>query len=90
MDGPRGIDQPNVAEGLGKVAEVLATLRVDLLGQQADVVDVTVGSLEHLAGLIAPASGGKHVGEPECAKQEGALVTVQPVDTGVSLVALRK
>jgi len=74
MDGPRGVDQPDVAECLGKVTELLAGLRVDLLGEQADVVDVPHGSVEHVAGLTAPTVGGENLGEPECAEQEGALV----------------
>jgi hypothetical protein len=39
-DGPGGVDQADVAEGLGVVADHLHAAGVDLLGQQADVVGV--------------------------------------------------
>jgi hypothetical protein len=58
IDGPRGIDQPDVAECLGKVTQLFPGFRVDLLGEQADVVDVAHGSLEHFAGLTSAARGG--------------------------------
>ena len=38
VDVPLRIDQTDVAEGLGEVAEEFAPLRVDLLSQEAEVV----------------------------------------------------
>src|SRR5689334_20545392 len=37
-DGPRGVDQPDVAERLREVPDHLTSGRVDLLGQRADIV----------------------------------------------------
>ena len=47
-DGPGGVDEPDVAEGLGEVAEQLTGGGVDFLGQQADVVEVGDGTLENV------------------------------------------
>ncbi len=45
-DGPGGVDESDVAEGLGEVAEQLTGGRVDFLGQEADIVGVGDGTLE--------------------------------------------
>jgi len=37
-DGPGGVDEPDVAEGLGEVAGQLTGGRVDFFGQQAGIV----------------------------------------------------
>src|SRR5690242_15001166 len=51
-DRPRRVDEPNVAERLREVAEQLAGRRVDLLGEQPDVVDVRRRPLEDGGGLL--------------------------------------
>src|SRR4051812_39521223 len=50
VDGPGGVDEPDVAERLREVAEQLTAPGVDLLRQQAHVVGVRGGSLECLPG----------------------------------------
>jgi hypothetical protein len=45
-DGPGGVDEPDVGEGLGEVAEQFTGGRVDFLGEQVDVVEVGDGTLE--------------------------------------------
>src|SRR2546423_11116605 len=57
-DGPRRVDQPDVAERLREVAEELARAFVDLLGQQPDIVGVLDGPFEHLPGLFDPPRQG--------------------------------
>jgi hypothetical protein len=44
--GPGGVDEPDVAEGLGEVAEQFTGGRVDFLGEQVDVVEVGDGTFE--------------------------------------------
>ena len=69
-----------MAEGLREVAEQLAAGRVDLLGQQADVVDeATARSKAAVARSTSPGQR-QRLGQPEGAEQEGALLARQPVD----------
>src|SRR5580704_13837045 len=49
-DGPGGVDQVYVTERLREVADHLAVAGVDLLGEQADVVDGGDGALERRGG----------------------------------------
>ena len=69
-----------MAEGLREVAEQLAGSGVDLLGQQADVVDEAGGPLEDRPGPFGPAGQGQRLGQPEGAQQEGALLAGEAVD----------
>src|SRR3974377_2364862 len=50
-DGPGGVDQADMAERLREVADHLAAGPVDLLGQQAHVVDRSHRALEGLPTL---------------------------------------
>src|SRR5260370_23070586 len=51
----RGVDQTDVAEGLRKIAQHAARERIELLGQQANVVAARKQSVEQLAGFgVAP------------------------------------
>src|SRR6266545_2745742 len=57
-DGPRGVDQPDVAERLREVADHLAVAGVDLLGQQPDIVDGGHGTLEGHGGRLDLTAAG--------------------------------
>src|SRR6516164_7554476 len=70
-DGPGGVDQADMAEGLREVADHLTAGHVDLLGQQADVVDRRHGPLEGRRGLVHLAGQRLRLGQPERAEQEG-------------------
>src|SRR5262249_55667507 len=61
-DGPRRVHQTDGAESLGEVAQLLAAV-VDLLGQQADVVHVCDGPLEHGSGAFGLVGEGQGVRE---------------------------
>ncbi len=52
VDLPGGGDQPDVAEGLREVAELLAVRGVDLLGEQAEVVRVARELVEQRLGAL--------------------------------------
>src|SRR6266536_1718748 len=56
-DGPRGVDQPDVAERLREVADHLAVAGVDLLGQQPDIVDGGHATLEGHGGRLDLTAG---------------------------------
>src|SRR6266566_4377020 len=72
-------DEPDVAKRLGEVAEQLAAMGVDLLGEQSDVVGMAEQPLEQLTGLPGPAGQGKVVDQPEAADDEGGLAGREPV-----------
>ncbi len=38
-NGPGRVDEPDMAEGLGEIAQEFSAVGIDLLGEQADVVD---------------------------------------------------
>jgi hypothetical protein len=56
-----------VTEGLGEVAEQVAAGRVDLLGQQPQVVGVAEQPLEQHGGPVGLAGEGEVVDQPEAA-----------------------
>jgi hypothetical protein len=87
-DRPGGVDQPDVAERLAEVAEQVAGIRVELLGEQADVVEVAGGSLEHGAGPPGLAGRGERLRRQERAQQERALLAGQAVRVGADLRAV--
>src|SRR5690242_4878219 len=89
-DGPGRVHQPDVAEGLGEVAEQLTRRGIDLLGEQADVVDVADGALEDLPGSVDAVRQGQRLGEPERAEQEGALLPGETVHAGLGAVPVDK
>jgi hypothetical protein len=60
-----GADKPDMAEGLGEVAEQLATGRVDLLGQLPQVVGLAQQPLEQCGGPVGLASEGEVVDQPQ-------------------------
>jgi MFS family permease len=85
-DRPGRVDESYVAERLREVAQQLPGVRVDLLGQQADVVDVSGGPLEHLTGALHAAGHRQGLRQPEGAQQERAFLTGQPVDAALGAV----
>src|SRR5215217_8345287 len=60
-----GADELDMAEGLGEVAEQLATGRVDLLGQLPQVVGLAQQPLEQCDGPVGLASEGEVVDQPQ-------------------------
>src|SRR5690606_39652212 len=84
-DGAGGVDQADVAEGLGVVADRLSCGGVHLFAEQADVVGAGGGGLERPAGRDVLTGEGQRVGEPEGAQQEGALLACQPVGGTVAI-----
>src|SRR5829696_8377610 len=73
------VDEGDVGERLGEVAELAAGRRVELLSQQADVVAEGEEALEDGQRLLTPAHQGQVVGQPEGAGQERPLAGRQPV-----------
>ncbi len=66
-----------MAEGLGEVAQELSAGGVDLLGEQADIVDEGDGPFENGAGPSRLAGQGQGLSQPEGAQQERAFVTLE-------------
>src|SRR4029453_16825561 len=73
------VDEGHVRERLGEVPQLAAAGRIELLGQQADVVAQGEQPLEEGQGLVAPAHQGQVVGQPEGAGQERPLPGREPV-----------
>src|SRR4051794_29529736 len=78
-DGPGGVDQADVAESLGEVAQQFTGRGVDLLGEQAEVVAEADGRGERLPRLADLAGEGMGLGQPERAEEEGALLALEAV-----------
>ena len=74
LNGARSVDQRQVAQPLREVPEQLAARRVDLLGEEPDVVRVREDLLHRLAGLVDPAEPRERLDEPEGARDERALL----------------
>src|SRR5204863_4454698 len=83
-----GRDQADVAERLREVAELLAVLGVDLLGQQAEIVRVAGELREQLLGTLDLAGLGEARDEPERADHERALLAHEAVGVQTLLVAV--
>src|SRR5262245_59871849 len=83
----RGVDQPDVRERLRKVAQESPRARIVLLGQKADVVADVAKALEECARLGLLALQREIVGQPEAAREKGALTRGQPVELGDGLVS---
>jgi hypothetical protein len=52
-------------EGLGEVSEHLAGLRVELLGEEPELVARRDGVVEDGPGLLEPSLTGQALGDPE-------------------------
>src|SRR5688500_1509255 len=72
IEGEGGVDERQVREGLGEVADLLAG-QGDLLGVQPHVVGVGEHLLERLARIVDPAGTCERVDIGEGAQGEGAL-----------------
>ena len=77
-----------MTEGLREVAEQLPSFRVDLFGEQAEIVGAGDGPLKYRGGSIKPISDGECLRQPEGTQQEGALVSIEAVGSVAGLVAV--
>jgi hypothetical protein len=68
-----------MAEGLREVAKELPADWIDLLGQQADLIDEGGGTLENGPGPNRLACLSQGLGQPEGTQKEGALLTLEAV-----------
>src|SRR6185312_11713503 len=82
-DVERRAHEREMRERLWEVAEEALRLRVVLLRQQAEVVRKAGEPLEERQRLLVPPEQLVAVGEPERAREEGALPRRQAVDTGL-------
>src|SRR5208283_4805326 len=76
---PGRVDEPDMAERLREVAKELPGDWIDLLGQQADLIDEGGGTLENGPGPNRLAYLGQGLGQPEGAQKEGAFLALEPV-----------
>src|SRR5215472_2789223 len=78
-DGPGSVDQADVAERLGEVADHLAGAGIDLLRKQADIVDGGHCPLESRSGCLNVTGERLRLRQPEGAQQERAFLARQSV-----------
>src|SRR4051794_35973046 len=78
-DGPRGVDEADVAERLGEVAQELSADRVNLLREQTHIVDKCGRSFEDGARPVDLTGLGEGLRQPEGAEQEGAFLAAETV-----------
>src|SRR5437667_7628352 len=76
----RRVDERDMRERLRKVPELPARRRIPLLREQAQVAAQVEEPLEEGLCLVEPSLQSEVVGEPECARQEGALARREAVD----------
>ncbi len=79
------LTRPMWLNAWGKLPKQLAVDRVDLFGEQADVVDERGGPFEHGARPVGLARHRQGLGEPEGAEQEGAFLAVEAVAGAVAV-----
>src|ERR1700742_2384421 len=72
-------DDRHVAECLWKVAEKLAGVGINLLGQKSHVIGVTQELIEHLFGLGPPVLHRQDVDQPESAQQKAGVFSLEAV-----------
>src|SRR5205085_2059228 len=77
------LDQGEVRERLGEVAELAQGDGVVLLGEEAEVVAKVEQALEQLARFVVPALQREDGSEPEGTGQEHTLVSRQSVHAGL-------
>ena len=68
-----------MAEGLGEVAQELSAGGIDLLSEQADVVDEGCRPFEDGAGPSRLSRPGQGLGQPEGAQKKRAFFALEPV-----------
>src|SRR4029453_6501061 len=78
-DRPGGVDQPDVAERLGEVPQELAAVRIDLFGQQPDIVRIDGRRLERGGRSIDLTCERPCLREPERAQEKRAFLTVEAI-----------
>ena len=74
-----------MAQGLGKVPQELSADGINLLGEQADIVDEGGRPLEDGAGLSRFPGSGQGLGQPEGAEKERAFFAFKPVVGAVAV-----
>src|SRR5438105_1820552 len=74
LDRAGGVDEREVAEPLREVAEQLARARVDLLGEEADVVRVWEYEFHRLGRLVDATETRERLDDPERACDERAFL----------------
>src|SRR6185295_6839608 len=79
---PGRVDEGDVGEGLREIADQALRLGIVFLGEEADVGAQPEGTREAATRVVAPAQERQVVGEPERAREEGALAGRQAVDAG--------
>src|SRR5438128_4346013 len=83
-----GGDHADMRERLREIADGLAARRLDLLGEEPDVVGAAEQALEQRLGLLAPAGVGEVLGRPEAARGEDVLRSLDAVVAGIEQIAM--
>src|SRR5581483_3277371 len=84
-EGHRCVDVSKVGQTLRKVAQQGAGPRIDLLGEQPQVVGPAERPVEHRARVIEAALPGQALGQPEGAAEKRTLAALEPVAAAVPI-----
>src|SRR5437588_9875620 len=74
-----------MSQRLGEIAQHLPPARIDLLGEQAEVIAGRQRRIEHLLGVTQLALVGKAFSEPERAAEKGSLLAWQAVLAAIAV-----
>src|SRR5687767_3967736 len=84
LQGEGSVDEADMREGLGKVAEKLAGRRIDLFGEQSHVISPAGQGVERRVGFVELPLQDQALDEPERAEEKGAfaarLIAAVPED----------
>ena len=69
----RGLDECQVRERLGKVAELHPSPRIIFFAQESEIVAQTKQAIEQRLGFVQPALHSENFDQPERAGQEDAF-----------------
>src|SRR5438067_933305 len=82
-----GVDERQVRQRLGKIAELDSGFDVIFFGEQADIVADRKEALEDAPALFGSALENEVVGEPEAAREKNAFARRQAVAYRVGVIA---
>src|ERR1700694_1880009 len=88
VDLPRRVDQPDVAEGLGEIAQQLAAGGVDFFSQQTEIVGEADQPVEERLGAINLPGLSQAGDEPERTDDERPFLAPQPIGIQPLVVAV--
>jgi hypothetical protein len=89
-EGECGLDEGQVGERLGKVAELHPGLRIVFFAQESEVIAQSEQAIEQCLGFVQLALQCEDLDQPERAGQEDPFTRRQPIDRLLLLTSVAK